>query len=587
MLTGQEIDVTSYFWVNNDRILYTINQGEATYDSAHNGGSIFGVDIDGSNHGAIVKSLFERWKTPGEKHRGFIRVSHTLPDDPKYVLVEDNSRRDGYPELYKMNVNNGSLKKVSGNPGYIVGYFYDAKGEVLGGVWWENQDDPSTASIYWRDIEKNTWTMVMDIESIYDIPSFLGFSEKGKKVVVSKRASNGFKHLYTISFDGKKYSEELLFADDEYDLDSITSLVDFKTLDMVGIRYEQDKPVNVFFDDTHAALYRMINDAIPDGSNYVYDFDDSGTKLLVLSTSDQKSPEYYLLDLKQGAMEPLGQMFPDLENLYLPEQKPIQFEARDGYVIHGYLYLPEGFTPGTPVPMIVNPHGGPWARDKWGIRWWYDKEPIFLTSRGFAVLKVNFRASTGYGKKHETASYKNFDVTMEDIWDGVSWAIEEGYADKDRIGVMGASFGGTATMLSLVHQADMFQFGVNFFGVVDLPEQIKTYYEWDRDIAGDSWKIRVGDPKNKEDRANLYRWSAINYIENIDDPLFLYHGLVDTLVDIEQTRALEGKLKKFKKDFVISYDTDEGHGAYNAEKRIELYKKLDEFLKPFAPAYGN
>lgn len=590
VLTGQKMDVTNFYWVNSQRLFYTINQGEATLDAQRNAGSIFAVDVDGGNHKPILDSLFERRKRHGERHRGIIHVVEHVHLDDEYVLVENYSRRSNYPDLYRMNVRNGTFKKICNNPGYIISYFYDIDGTVLGGFSQEDLDDETSGAVYWVDKKSGEWIKVMDIESIFDAPEFIGLSADRSKVIVSKEDSSGAKKLYEMSFDGE-FREKLIFEDPVYDLAEIKPLLSLKTKGVIGIRYDREKPVNHFFNQTYSSLYQMIDDAIPDSVNYVYDFDDAGEKLLINSISDRKSPEYFLLDLKGGTLEPLGKMFPNLDGLYLPEKMPIKFTARDGHLIHGYLMLPEGYKADDRVALIVNPHGGPWARDKWGIRWWHDLEPVFLVSRGFAVLQVNFRASTGYGKEHKESSFKNLDLTMNDIWDGVNWAIDAGYADKDRIGIMGASFGGTATMLSLVHQPDMFQFGINIFGVVDFPEQIKTYYEWDRKLAADYWIRAIGDPKDKEERKNLDRWSAINYVENIKVPLFMYHGVVDQNVDVEQTRALEKKLKSVGKkkgvDYFVTYNSDEAHGMYNPESRIALYKAIDEFLKPFAPVYQN
>ena len=588
VLTAQSLDVTDYYWVNNERIFYSVNQGEATNDARRYGGAIYGVNIDGSEHELLIKPRMERMKGFGEKMKRDIYVISVLRNDPDYVLVANNDRRENHPDLFLMNVKNGKLKKLRNNPGYIVSYYLDTDGEVIGGFWWENTEDPTTGAIYRRDPASDEWTEMMKLESIFDVPEFLGMNSDRSEILVSKRGEDGMKRLYSISFEDGG-SEKLVLEDDTFDITDVTELRNMKTHGIAGVRYDRDKPVNVFFDKMYERLYDMINDAIPEASNYVADFDDSGTRMIIHSISDTHSPKYMLLDLRAGSMEPLGDIFPNLASVYLPEQRPITFKANDGYTIHGYLYLPKGYEEGKPVPMIVNPHGGPWGRDTWGIRWWYDLEPIYFANRGFAVLKVNFRASTGFGKKHEAASYKDWDRTMQDIWDGVSWAIDAGYADPEQVGVVGASFGGTATMLSLVHHPEMFQFGINFFGVVDVPEQIKTYYDWDRDNAGDYWKDKVGDPAVEEERENLYRWSAINYVDQIQAPLFLYHGLVDQNVDVEQTRDLVNKLKsagkKEGKDYWIEWETDEAHGAYNAKKRIELYKKIDEFLKPFAPVY--
>lgn len=594
MLSGQKTDVTRMFWVSNDRIFYGINQGEATLSNSRTAGSIFGVDADGNNHKVMVKSWLERRQSFGEKVKGMIGVLHAFPSEPEHVLVTRNDRRSEYPDLYLMHIRSGKLKKVSNNPGYVTDYFVDEKtGKVLGGLWWEDTESRKAAvyTVDYRDDSdlKGEWRKLMDIPDIMEAPGFVGLSEDGSFFYISKNNEAGFKSLYSIDLKSNELNETLVLEDPEYDIDTDYPLLGLKSKRVVGVRYERDKPVNHYLDETYAKFAKMIDEAIPNAHNTVIDTDAVGNRVVIESISDEKSPEHFLLDLAAGTMEPLGEVFPKLKGVYFPDQMPVKYQARDGRTIHGYLYLPEGYQKGTPVPMIVNPHGGPWARDTWGVRWWFDIEPLFLVSRGFAVLKVNFRSSTGYGDDHYRSSFKKWDDVMNDIYDGVKWAIEQGYADPEKVGIMGASFGGYATMTAVAKQPDMFSFGVNFFGVIDVPEQIETYYDWDRDLAAEAWKERVGDPSVPEEKSKLDEWSAINYLDQIKVPLFLYHGLADTLVDIGQTRKLVSGLKKLDweegKDYVLTYDTDEGHGAYNASKRIELYRKLDDFLKPWAPAW--
>ncbi|MEQ9824314.1 MAG: prolyl oligopeptidase family serine peptidase [Puniceicoccaceae bacterium] len=595
VLTGQKLDVTNFYWVSSDRIFYSMNQGESTNANMRNTGSIFGVSVDGSNHKVMVESAIERNRQWGGIS-GAVSFLHRLPSRDREVLVTRNDRRSNYPDLYYMDIDSGRLRKFMNNPGYVASYFVDAKsGRISGGLWWQDMNDVSAAvyRVEYEDEkdEKGEWVKLLDIPSIYEAPELVGTSADGKTFYVSQNDERGYASLFGISLETGEISEEPILSDETYDISVSRTFLDPRTKRVVGVGYEREKPVNHYFDPHFAALAKMIDDAIPDGFNSVVGADEFGQKLLIRSFSDLKSPEYFLLNLGTSSMEALGQVFPNLKNVPLATQTPIHYTSRDGRTIHGYLYFPEGYQKGEAVPLIVNPHGGPWARDTWGIRWWYDIEPSYLTSRGFAVLKVNFRSSTGYGDDHYRSSFKAWDAIMNDIYDGVEWAIQEGYAQPENVGIMGASFGGYATMTAVVKRPDLFRFGVNFFGVVDIPEHIRTYYQWDRPLAGDAWKKQVGDPDKPEELAKLEDWSAIHSLESLKAPLFIYHGLADYLVDIEQSRMLVGKLKSIGKkegvDFVVEFDTNEGHGAYNAVKRIELYEKLDSFLRPFAPVYQN
>src|SRR5690606_34682372 len=156
------------------------------------------------------------------------------------------------------------------------------------------------------------------------------------------------------------------------------------------------------------------------------------------------------------------------------------------------------------------PHGGPWARETWGLTWHFPMERQFYANRGFAVLEVNFRGSTGYGKDHLSNGFKNVESMHTDFVDGTLWAIQEGFADSDRIGIGGASWGGYAAMYGVTKFPQIYKFAVNFMGVVDLPMHINRYLNWDRDLAFDWWTITIGDPRKESDLMRLNELSPIH-----------------------------------------------------------------------------
>jgi dipeptidyl aminopeptidase/acylaminoacyl peptidase len=265
---------------------------------------------------------------------------------------------------------------------------------------------------------------------------------------------------------------------------------------------------------------------------------------------------------------------------------PFSFTASDGQTVHGYLTLPKAYSPAKPAPLIVNPHGGPWARDKWRLSWYFDNEPQFYANRGFAVLQVNFRGSTGYGSKFFDSHKQNMGRMYLDTVEAAQWAIDSGYAHPDRIGIAGASWGGYKTMLCLVKKPDMFKFGINLFGVVDMNEAILTYLQWDREEAYDYWVEKFYDPKDSEGRAYLKEWSPITHIDKIKGDVFIYHGVRDLNVDIEQSRMLVSALNRLDHPYTVVYDADEMHSLENPELRISVYNKIDKFILPFREKWG-
>jgi dipeptidyl aminopeptidase/acylaminoacyl peptidase len=260
-----------------------------------------------------------------------------------------------------------------------------------------------------------------------------------------------------------------------------------------------------------------------------------------------------------------------------PEQmsamKPISYKARDDLTIHGYLTLPVG-SDGKNLPLIVMPHGGPWARDIWG----FDPEVQFLANRGFAVLQMNFRGSTGYGREFEKAGYREWGRKMQDdITDGVEWAIREGIADRNHIGIFGASYGGYAALMGLIRTPELFKCGICYVGVTDIITHLKN-----KTIP----MPKVFDSMKQEligyydiEKEDLDAVSPLQHVDKIRAPLFLAYGGRDPVVNVEQGRSLAKALDKAKKKYEMVIEENEGHGFSNETNRIKLFKKIDKFLK--------
>ena len=261
-----------------------------------------------------------------------------------------------------------------------------------------------------------------------------------------------------------------------------------------------------------------------------------------------------------------------------PTPGPFSTRPATGVEIHGYLTLPRAAGDG-PAPLVVHPHGGPFGiRDEWG----FDPEVQFLASRGYGVLQINYRGSGGYGKRFESLGYKRWGLEMQDdITDGVRWAIAEGHADPERVGIYGASYGGYATMAGLTQTPELYRCGIDYVGVVDLFDQYKQRTrEYNitgmRGLSRSWWDMAIGNPH--DDRARFHDTSPINFVENIRAPLLVIHGRLDYNVDIEQYRALVGQLKKHGKEFETMTERYQGHGFAAESANIELHERIERFL---------
>ena len=255
----------------------------------------------------------------------------------------------------------------------------------------------------------------------------------------------------------------------------------------------------------------------------------------------------------------------------LADMKPIKFTSRDGLLINGYLTLPPGSEPKN-LPVVVTPHGGPWARDTWG----FDPETQFLANRGYAVLKINFRGSVGYGRKFWESSFKKWGREMQDdITDGVNWLIEQGIGDKNRIGIYGGSYGGYAVLAGLAFTPDIYKCGVDYVGVSNLFTFMKSIPPYWKPFL-DMFYEMVGDPE--KDKEILKKSSPVFHVDKIKAPLLIAQGANDPRVAKSESDQMVEALKKRGIDVPYIVKDNEGHGFQNEENRFEFYREMEEFL---------
>jgi dipeptidyl aminopeptidase/acylaminoacyl peptidase len=250
--------------------------------------------------------------------------------------------------------------------------------------------------------------------------------------------------------------------------------------------------------------------------------------------------------------------------------KPISYRSRDGLMIHGYLTLPRGG--GKNLPLIVNPHGGPWSRDVWG----YNPEVQFLANRGYAVLQVNFRGSTGYGRKFWEASFKQWGKAMQDdITDGVRHVVKEGFADPKRVGIYGISYGGYATLAGLAFTPELYACGVDYVGPSNLFTLLKTIPPYWKPILEMLYE-QIGHPE--KDKALLEAASPALHADKMRAPLMIAQGAKDPRVNVEESNQMVAALKKRGVEVEYMLKENEGHSFSNEENRLEFYEAMERFL---------
>ena len=293
---------------------------------------------------------------------------------------------------------------------------------------------------------------------------------------------------------------------------------------------------------------------------------------VVRAVNDRTRPVFYLYDVKSGDLTKLADSAPWLKADDLAEVKPIEYKSRDDLTIHGYLTLPKGRVPKN-LPVVVNPHGGPWARDQWG----FDPETQFLANRGFAVLQMNFRGSTGYGRKFWEASFKQWGQTMQnDITDGVNWLIDQGIADPKRVAIYGGSYGGYAVLAGITKNPDLYAAAVDYVGVSNLFTFMNTIPPYWKPML-DMFHEMVGDPE--KDKQLLRENSPVLNADKIKTPLFVAQGAKDPRVNINESNQIVDALKKRGVDVEYMVKENEGHGFHNEENRFAFYEAMEKFLE--------
>ena len=557
MVTKKEVRLTSsqergiywFAWLNNNRIGYIKDEGGN--ENMH----FYAVNIDMSNE--IDLTPFENVQA---------RIIDDLEDDPNHIIMGLNKRNPQIHDPYRINVNDGKMDMIAENPGNISEWMTDHDGKLRIAI----TSDGVNTSLLYRDKESDGFKPILTTDFKVSVaPLFFTFDDKNLYVA----SNRGRDKTAIFEFDLNKSKEgRLIFEHDEVDVSGL--MYSRKRKVLTGVSYTVAKNEIVFFDTLRESLQQKLEEKLPGYEVGITSFSEDETKAVVVTYSDKSRGTYYYYDLDKNKLIELGQVSPWLNEEDMSEMKPVHYKSRDGLIINGYLSLPKG-TNGKNLPVVVNPHGGPWHRDSWG----YNSEVQFLTNRGFAVFQMNFRGSTGYGRDFWEKSFKQWGKSMQDdISDGVNWMIDEGIADPDRIAIYGASYGGYATLAGLAFTPDLYACGVDYVGVSSLftfMESMPPYWELYRSMMYEM----VGHPE--EDKELLASASPLLHIDKIKAPLFIAQGANDPRVVKAESDQIVEALKNAGIDVPYMVKDDEGHGFYNEENQFDFYTEMEKFLTKY------
>ncbi len=553
---GDEL-IRGYGWANDNRIIYVMDSGGD--ENYH----IFAVDLDGSNN----KDL-----TPFEGVRADFQ--NILRDQPEHVIVQLNKNNPQIFEPYKLNINTGELEllmenKDAANP--ISGYDFDKDGNLK--AYTKQQNGTEYVLYYKKDDGQFHPVLKTNWRDNFSIMGFDYETENAHDAYVRTNLENDTEEIIRYDFQNEK---------------TLSKVFDNKTFDVGGMSrsrkrgyeidyfyYTGEKNHIVPVSETYKKLHDKFTAKFGDKDFSVASRTENEDKYLIYVSSDRLYGTYYMYDANTDRFKKLINLMPQLKEDDMAEMRPIKFISRDGLEIYGYLTIPKEAKTGKKVPMIVNPHGGPYGpRDEWG----FNPETQLFASRGYATLQINYRGSGGYGKKFWLAGSKQIGRKMlDDLEDGVAYAKTLGFIDESRIGIYGGSYGGLATLGSLVKTPDLYQCGVDYVGVSNLFTFFKSFPPYWKPYLAQVYE-QWYDENDPEDIEIMKQVSPALNVDKITKPLFVVQGANDPRVKIEESDQVVENLRKRGVDVPYMVKYNEGHGFGHEENRIELYESMMGFF---------
>ncbi|MCB1103855.1 MAG: S9 family peptidase [Cephaloticoccus sp.] len=569
-------------WVSNDRLLFSLRGGASA------------MDKDGQNYLGLTG-----WERPprldgyGTKFitQGAIHNFYDQKDGMVLMLEYDTRVTVGdmywyaynFPNILKINTRTGGFERVLKNPGNVEYWVVDSQGVPRAGLELKN----GVSRTLYRRSESSPWLSLPGMEG--DVRP-LAFSGNNQTLYINKLTPTGRWGVYAYNLQTEQLEVEPIIAHALYDIlpNDGRSYLDGVLLqdlifapkvggDLLGVRYHTDYPHVVWFDERMARIQAALDTALPGKVNTVISMDHDLNRLIVLSWASNDPGTYYLFDAKGTKLSKLLQRMPWIDPAKLAETAAIKFQARDGLELHGYLTLPKDRGQKN-LPMILMPHDGPRTRDVWT----YNSDVQFLANRGYAVLQVNYRGSSGYGDAFLKKGVRKVGTeTQYDIIDAANWAIDRGLADPKRMGIMGRNFGGYSALMGAALEPNLYRCVIDIGGMTDWMELTKKEVEIFPISYGPAANL-VGHPVN--DAEELRSISPRYQAGKIKAPVLLIYGRDDRIVPYRQAKLMADALKKAGVTFELMSEYNEPRGLTDFKSRIKMYQRVDAFLQKHLPA---
>jgi dienelactone hydrolase len=585
--TFDSLRLSELEWINDNRLTLTLKNTQIEFEGNNDQ---VAVDRDGSN---LTHLISGNWKHEQETTGSFIKDRLLTAD---YVFMDVT--HDGSDDIIvgKLSWNNIDLQPQAIHPyrlntrtRMLTDMLTGPQPELVRDWLFDAADQPRVAVtrgkgrciVYYRKGQQGPWSEISNRDCLQD-EIFDPVLFDNRNTLYVRAGYKGRTALFTFDVDKKILDKEPFVDIDGFDFTGSVEQ-DLVNKKILGVHFVSDAASTAWIDPAMQAIQKKVDASLPGAGNHVTCPRDcrEPAAVVVTSKSDRMPPAYYLYTPADGHIIGLGSAHQAIDRKQMGKRDFLHYAARDGLQIPVYVTMPPDKAAG-PRPAIVLVHGGPYLR---GGSWEWDAEAQFLASRGYVVLQPEFRGSTGFGSKHFHAGWQQWGRTMQDdLADAAAWAVKQGWADPKRIGIMGASYGGYATLMGLVRNPDVFRAGVEWAGVTDI-KLMFTDVESDasQDALRYDMKTLIGDPLKDPDAFNDV--SPLAQAARIRRPLLMAHGARDRRVPVVHAAKMRDAVKATNANVDYVIYPEEGHGWRQEEDSIDFWKRVDAFLdKNLAPA---
>lgn len=487
---------------------------------------------------------------------------------PEIAVVTLNRRDPRLADAYRLNLRSGALDEAARNPGEFLGYVADDSGRVRVAY---SVDSTGRYALHARATEQDPWRIVRRY-AVEDRITLLRFAADNAQLYMVSNANTDLARLVLV--DLMSGAERVVHSDPIEDADIETPFFDHSSSALLFTAFQGDTVRTYPHTPAARAVLTLASERVGGGTIVPSSVSSDGTTWILTQSDPDRSARTWLAHLPSGTVRLLHRLRPVLDRYHLAPMRAIRFAARDGLTLRGYVTEPLRRA-GVPVPLVVLVHGGPWSRDAWE----YQSDVQMLANRGYAVLQLNYRGSTGFGKSFSRAARHEFAGRMHtDLLDGVQWMVTAGIADSKRVAIVGGSYGGYAALVGLTFTPREFRCAVDYAGPSNLVTLMEAFPPSWQPFLPRNWYPFVGDPRDSVSRADLIRRSPLFRADSAVAPLLIFQGANDPRVTTAQSDQIAAALHRRGIPVTYLLAGAEGHSFGEAETAMAVNRATEQFL---------